>query len=1109
MDKDERSSGGLPGGGLIVVTLLAAGALFVSHAPLETSRPTQTEPYLDRTEAAQDVDARLWQDPFGAVASAREKVSKQGGAAQDPKRHGEQQFADELRRQADAGGDRGVVVLAVMLYGGPYTEQAESRRRTRQAVLSGLSASGFVPVDNQHLGYFYTHGGEGLKHGLPETVPFESFQAVDGAGTAAGAREPCKGCRLVVVWLDSTAFYAEPLRKLSVLAQRAAPQQRSPDGPGAVRWRVLGPPSSDGLRALIDEVDGAGFKAEHLKRFDFRIFSGTATVPDAVLLADKGDPGASVAAYLDRKGVSLLRTIGSDDQLAGALIYELNLRGVSSGQFNRDVTECPERDRFRDDDRDQGERLPSSIAIISEWDTLYGRSLVQPYATGGKSKHGFCVTRWHYVRGLDGRLPGDSAPAASADGRAKKDPRGDAAEATPRDGTYIERPEGQSQFDYLRRLANRIRDEDAELRRRYGREYGIRAIGVLGNDVYDKLLVLQALQGAMPHAVFFTTDLDARLFHPREQAWTRNLVVASSFGLELADPLQRSYAPFRDSYQTSTFFSTMLALDDAGHAIANAIANRGQRDAKPRWTAEQVKGWFATPRIFEISRSGVFDFSPGGGEPAAQAPHATPPLNLASTQAVPLGLAPPAGCGRGSIEQCAGIHPKPSPMAPELPVEARYLIAAALLTALWVPALALGRGNRRAMRRFVAVGGGSRSRREARAAALVVVLAALVLLPPLWLALSWPGIAETITQHGFGKPLRLTEGISPWPTYAIRLATLVLCLYFVAFAWSTLAANADRIARDFRLGATRRHLESALAAEAGEQSLGQRIGAMLSVRFFRERPTLLGPRSAMTPAATQFWKHYLVQNRAGARVLRAALCTAVLVALGLFVERVLGDAPIAPYRGDLTWTMQPLTTWTTTVAIQFLLFFIVDATLLSVLFVRGLRLHHANWPERTLQAFEARTGVPRRFLDDWIDLEFVARRTQSIGRLIYLPFIVLSLMLLARSAFFDDWYLSPSVVVMSMLSFGIVLLGAFALRRTAEASRRQALERVRDAVMRARGDGDTRLAGQLDALRERIERLREGAFASYAQQPLLKAALLPFLTYGGSSLFDYLTMLNL
>ena len=65
------------------------------------------------------------------------------------------------------------------------------------------------------------------------------------------------------------------------------------------------------------------------------------------------------------------------------------------------------------------------------------------------------------------------------------------------------------QFDYLLRLAHALGTQDARLR-----EHGhaIRAVGVIGNDPYDKLLVLQALRPQFPDAVFFTNDLDARRY---------------------------------------------------------------------------------------------------------------------------------------------------------------------------------------------------------------------------------------------------------------------------------------------------------------------------------------------------------------------------------------------------------------------------------------------------------------------------------------------------------------------------------------------------------------------------------------------------------------------
>ena len=50
---------------------------------------------------------------------------------------------------------------------------------------------------------------------------------------------------------------------------------------------------------------------------------------------------------------------------------------------------------------------------------------------------------------------------------------------------------------------------------------------------------------------------------------------------------------------------------------------------------------------------------------------------------------------------------------------------------------------------------------------------------------------------------------------------------------------------------------------------------------------------------------------------------------------------------------------------------------------------------------------------------------------------------------------------------------------------------------------------QLELLQSRIEHLREGAFAPFWQQPLLKAVLLPFATLGSTTLLDYMALVNL
>ena len=82
---------------------------------------------------------------------------------------------------------------------------------------------------------------------------------------------------------------------------------------------------------------------------------------------------------------------------------------------------------------------------------------------------------------------------------------------------------------------------------------------MIGSDVHDKLVLAQALRGAFPDRVLFTTDLDARLLHPNATRYTRNVIVASSLPLVWEDkaeeaasgrplnPAANRIAPFRDN----------------------------------------------------------------------------------------------------------------------------------------------------------------------------------------------------------------------------------------------------------------------------------------------------------------------------------------------------------------------------------------------------------------------------------------------------------------------------------------------------------------------------------------------------------------------------------
>lgn len=1127
MDKESKSAGGgMSSSGIIAVVMLTAGVLFIREVPLETTRLPVNEPRIQQGSSVQDVDARLWQDPFGAVARAREEAHKRDPV--EARKVDERRNVPQLRNDIGAHmarTGRPVEVLAAMLPGGPYSDNLETRRRVRYAVLAGLNASRLAPIDAEHLAYFFPKGAATSDGDMPGIVPYEWFEPAPGARARPGDQtQPL----VLVLWLDSDVFGGRPLARMSALAGVFDPLPLS--------WRVLGPGGSDGLRDMVEEVRQQGPDqpiSNAFAQLPLRFYSASATAPDARIFGSQpalAPAGESLSAFLARHNIGLVRTIGDDDQLATALIGELGLRGLHAGVLpaNGDYADYMQLCDWR---ATGGRQMLSHVAVISEWDTLYGRTLRGEFRAS-KDEAGYCVHPFSYVRGLDGQLPSGNADAgADKSGAGKRGSDSSKEDNRRRDGTYVELAEGQSQFDYLRRLALRMAERDRELREASPQGKGLAAIGVLGSDVHDKLLVLQALQPEFPNAIFFTTDLDARFLHPREKAWTRNLVVGSNFGLRLSDRLQSTAPPFRDSYQSSAYLSTRLAMDDARRAQM-ARTGSAAREAPAGYfeptTQATISAWFGHPRVFEIGRTRAFDFSPPR-EAAQVLPSGPAPAS--ALMAVSLPLVPATGtpaarspCEGPLWDQCGGVHPLPSPLYPRVRTATLLFILTLLILPLWLPPILISRGVRKRLNNALLVADSPR-RRLLRWIALIALIGLLHVALPLWLASQWEGFAAWLTRDG--KPLVGLEGISTWPTEAIRALTLLLCLYLIYAGWTALAQNLDDIILRFRLGRTRMQLIAEQREAERDLPRWQRIANMFSLRFVR--PPGMASQTGLSADTVDFWRRYIVQNRISARATRTSTCVVLALGVSIFLWLALHDAWYIPQRGALSLQVHQSLHALMFVAIYFLVFFVVDATAFCVSFVRGLRVHGANWPASTLAKFEHELQIPRAYLDNWIDLEFIAWRTRCVTRLIYFPFIVLSLFLVSRSAAFDDWYMPATGIVLAVLGATVALACAVALRYAAEASRRYAMERLRDEITRVNAEApqpaapaadtaddppghmrppDPPKPAQLSLLLSRMDNLGEGAFAPFWQQPLLKAVLLPFATLGGTSLLDYMALVN-
>src|SRR5207302_1861691 len=71
-----------------------------------------------------------------------------------------------------------VLLLPVMVPGGPQAEFTEQRLRAREAVLNGLAASGFVTYDPEHIGFCELRGWHTTDLTAADSNPFERLHEI-------------------------------------------------------------------------------------------------------------------------------------------------------------------------------------------------------------------------------------------------------------------------------------------------------------------------------------------------------------------------------------------------------------------------------------------------------------------------------------------------------------------------------------------------------------------------------------------------------------------------------------------------------------------------------------------------------------------------------------------------------------------------------------------------------------------------------------------------------------------------------------------------------------------------------------------------------------------
>lgn len=554
--------------GIAIVLLVVSVA--VGTLQFKLPRPIPESSFATHPTDLLRLDSRIWQDP--AALMSPERLRDTGFLAQAAASTSNSWA--RLQKEFQSGSN---AVLFVIGNSSLFPHGGEIRLRNRVAVLSAMRDSGLVKQGADETVFLLQRQwaeGESISNptGDPFLVPAEMF--LRETNTMSVRSDFTK---VLVLWVGERELGKKPLAMLAGLLNRISAGTTNQQFVSAIQVGILGPRSSDGLARLMDEPDPPATLASTdgwAQVVKARIISSSARAPDGQYLTDSpappsehGQPRQRLLEKLRKKhpGLELRQFGATDDLLCLLLADELRLRDVNLAS--------------------------DTILLLSEYDTLYGRSLPQTFRaaaaalqassfskpgsflqdayfnnqsngytpacaellqkfeanlqtiTTGPTKLATNIFRYSYLAGIDGSK-------SAADN--KDDGRSDPVAALKKD--MLDQPIGPEQLDYTRRLARRLASTHQGLSDVPFLPKHVKAIGLLGSDVFDKMLMLQALKRELPEAVYFTTELDARYNLRSQIPWTRNIVTASGFDLQPPPGSEpHGFAPFRDGYQTAAF----------------------------------------------------------------------------------------------------------------------------------------------------------------------------------------------------------------------------------------------------------------------------------------------------------------------------------------------------------------------------------------------------------------------------------------------------------------------------------------------------------------------------------------------------------------------------
>jgi hypothetical protein len=1025
--------------------LVIFGLLTWYDRPIESARFFDPNAQLQAPHPIKDAyESWLWQDPFGDIDQKKEPEGKK--EPEIKKEEGERPHCESrLNEKINEIKDKKAIILAPLLQVQPNTlENKERRTRQRYAVIAGLIESGYRPSESNRLHFCSIRKNSSSDEEYE--VRWEHYYY-----ESKSEKEITDKSDIIVVWTNSKIFETDnnelTLDKFALGFENLLSNQTYVYDLDNIRSVKYGSEKT------------AKIKEKICKNILFINPAGHYEKPCA---ENEKAPEKFTGELAEKFARELAK------KLASELVKRRNIKELSEVIIITEQDSGNARALLRNFRESLRNSLLEDKPLIQDKPVMNAQPIV---ADAWEIKNVF------YLKGLDAYQQILHEQDKNKD-QAKRGNHLSALDLR----TPPPLPFGPSQADYVHRLAKQIESthDDIDLKKR---DSGIKAVGIFGSDFNDKLLILEALRAEMPNILVFTTGLDSQMLQPQHWRSTRNLVAVSNFNLLLNDKYQTQFPAFRDSQQTNIFYHTVSTV--TGH------------NEKP----ENL-----SPQIFEVGRKGFVRLPQEINEDFKYHPTYHPMED--TVEQVKLGLTLLAAI----IFSFIAFHWLILPNSGARSIYLSFSTLAILMIALFVATDELGEplsftdGVSLWPTMFIQI------------IAILLAFAFYVARknldknfkdlnsdkyrpyfkidlkgekgeksepPPIfklteepWLSREWlfywprklflAGIILIFTIAAYAINDAYPSSFQFWQCLSVLVFFAIIFLLEIGTENGRDYFNFDFI-KDWE------EKDNPEVPAQNKDSVGiPRVLRRLCISLW---PNKVSGSSSKDPSST--WREYYEYSRAHHCVNRVVMIWLFFAIIETILIYLLPPWPW-PCRG-------PTCNWVywvgviSFIVIMVLLFFILDAVMLSFYWIKKLRrtvlplLGKENGEKNTKNTLESFENI----------VTVVAKRTEVVDKLIYFPMLCIMLMLFAKITYFDNQDFPLSKALTFAVSISLLFFSGFMLRYEAEKLKRSVIECAEGI-----GKNNRRIRPEVEAVTKRIKGICDGAFQPMFEQPVMRALLI-------------------